>query len=146
MPFSLARRICTFVENENVKEKCFKELKETLLEQKYHKSLIEASILRAKEIPLEVLRQPKTTKNEEIIPFTIIYNPKISDVFPTIKKGFDNFQYSKRMLNIFQRKNVERLFCRSTFESQQKNDRVKKNCRKNCASCPYLLKVFLITS
>ena len=74
-PFSLARRICTIVENENVKEKRFKELKRTLLEQKYPKSLIEASILRAKEIPLEILRQPKTAKNEEIIPFTFTYNP-----------------------------------------------------------------------
>ena len=54
--FSLARRICTIAENENVKKKCFKELKKTLLEQKYPKSLIKASILRAKEIPLEILR------------------------------------------------------------------------------------------
>ena len=33
IPFSLARRICTIVENENIKEKRFKELKKTLLEQ-----------------------------------------------------------------------------------------------------------------
>ena len=39
--FSLARKICTIVENENKKEKCLKELKKkTLLEQKYPKSLI----------------------------------------------------------------------------------------------------------
>ena len=44
IPFSLARWICTTVENENVKEKSFKELEKTLLEQKYPKSLIEASI------------------------------------------------------------------------------------------------------
>ena len=65
--FSLATRICTTVENESIKEKRFEELKRTLLEQKYPKSLIEASILRAKKIPLEILRQPKTAKNEEII-------------------------------------------------------------------------------
>ena len=53
IPFSLARRIYTIVENENVKEKHFKELKRTLLEQKYPKSLIEASILRAKGISEE---------------------------------------------------------------------------------------------
>ena len=34
IPFSVARRICTIVENQNVKEKRFKELKRTLLEQK----------------------------------------------------------------------------------------------------------------
>ena len=66
IPFSLARRICTIVENENVKEKRFKELEKTLLEQKYPKSLIEASILRAKKIPLETLRQPKTAKMRKL--------------------------------------------------------------------------------
>ena len=55
IPFSLARRICTIAENENVKEKRFKKLKNTLIEQKYSRSLIEASILRAKEIPLETV-------------------------------------------------------------------------------------------
>ena len=40
IPFSLPRRICTIAENGSVKEKRFKELKRTLLEQKYPKSLI----------------------------------------------------------------------------------------------------------
>lgn len=44
--------------------------KKKLVEQKYSKSLINASILKAKEIPTKVLRQPKTTKNDGIIPFT----------------------------------------------------------------------------
>ena len=129
IPFSLARRICTIVENENVKEKRFKELKRTLLEQKYPKSLIEASILRAKEIPLEILRQPKTAKNEEIIPFTFTYSPNNPNVFPIIKQSFDNFQYSKTMSHILQRKklvksmsqapNLGRLLCRYKFASQK---------------------------
>ena len=41
---------------------CFKELQKTLLEQKYPKSLIEASILKAHELPLEILRQLQTAK------------------------------------------------------------------------------------
>ena len=61
IPFSLAK-------------KRFKELKKTYLEQKYSKSLIEASILKVKKIPLEILRQPETTKNEGIILFTTKYN------------------------------------------------------------------------
>ena len=73
IPFSLARRICTTVENENVKEKRFKELKKTLLEQKYPNSLIEATILTAKEIPLEVLRLPKITTKKKL--------PKIRKLF-----------------------------------------------------------------
>ena len=119
-----------------------------MLEQKNPKSLIEASILRVKEISLEILRQPKSVKNEEIIP----NNPNNPKVFPIIKQSFYNFPYSKEMSNIFQRKklvksmnqahNLGRLLRRSKFESQHKNHEVK-NCGKNFVSCPYLLKVSL---
>ena len=100
------RRICTIVENENVKEKRFKKLKRTLLEQKYPNWLIEASVLRAKEIPHEILSQPKTAKIEEIIPFIYTYNHNNPNVFPIRKQSFDNLQYSKTMSNIFQRKKL----------------------------------------
>ena len=76
--------------------------KKKILEQKYPKLLIEDSILRAQEIPLEVLRQPKTAKNE-IVPFSITYHP---NVFPIIRKSFDNLQYFKTISNIFQRKKL----------------------------------------
>ena len=108
--------------------------------------------MRAKEIPLEILGQPKSAKNEEIIPFTITHNPNNPNVFPIIKQSFDNFQYSKTMSNIFQRKklvksmsqapNLDRLLWRSKFEPQYKNHEVK-NYGKNCVSCPYLLKASL---
>ena len=151
--FSLARRRCDIVENESVKEKRFKELKSnTLVEQKYPKLLIKASILRAKDIPLEVLRQPKTNQNEEIVPFTTTYNPNNLNVFPIITHGFDNFQYSKTMSNIFTKNELAKsmseapklrmLLCRSKFESQYKNHELE-NCGKNCASCPYFLKASL---
>ena len=44
-----------------------------MLEQKYPKSLIEASILRAKKMPLETLRQTKAAKSEKIISFFHYY-------------------------------------------------------------------------
>ena len=56
IPFPLARRKCTIVENGNGKEKCFKELKENIARTKIPKLLIEDSQMRAKEIPLEILR------------------------------------------------------------------------------------------
>ena len=33
--YGILKNKCTILENENVKEKCFKELKKTLLQQKY---------------------------------------------------------------------------------------------------------------
>ena len=51
--FSLASVICIIVENENVNEKRFSEQKKNIASTKIlSKSLIEARILRAKEIPL----------------------------------------------------------------------------------------------
>ena len=38
-------------------------------------SLTDAIIIETKETPLEVSRQPKTTKNDKSIPFTTSYNP-----------------------------------------------------------------------
>ena len=142
IPLSFARRTFTIVENENVKEKCFKELRKTLVEQKYPKSLIEASILELKKFLLKFY-------SKEIISFIITYNPNNPNVFLIVKHSFDSFQYSKTMSNIFQGKklvksmsqapNLGRLLCRSKFKSQQKNHEVK-NCGKNCVSCPYFLK------
>ena len=57
--------------------------------------------MKAKEIPLEVLRQAKTTKNGEIIPFTFRYNLNNSNVFSIMKKSFDNFRSSKTMSSFF---------------------------------------------
>ena len=130
IPFSLARRICTIVKNENVKEKRFKELQKTFLEQKYPRSLIEASILRAKEIPLEILRQPKLQKMRKLF-LSLLHT------IPTIQKQTMSniFQRKKLVKSMSQAPNLDRLLSRSIFESQHNNNEVKK-CGKNCVSCP----------
>lgn len=135
MLFSLARRICSNVKNENVKEKHLKKLKKTQLQQKYPKLLIEATVLKVSKTPFEVLSQQETTKNEEIVFVTTVYVLNNPTVFHIIKQSFDNFQYSRTMANIFQEKkfvnsmsqapNLGRLLCRSNFESHHKNDKVK---------------------
>ena len=55
--------------------------KKTLLEQKFSNSLIEVCIVKAKEIPIEVLGQPETTKNEEVILFVTTHNPNNRNIF-----------------------------------------------------------------
>ena len=111
--------------------------------------LIEASILRANEIPSQILGQPKTAKKEESFLFTITYNTTNTSVFPIIKQSLVNFQYSKTIFLrkkivkfLIQAPNLCRLLCRPKFESQHKNDEVK-NCGRNHVSCPYLLKASL---
>ena len=75
-------------------------------EQKRPKSLIEASIIKAKKIHPEILRQPKTTKNEKIIPYATTYFSNDPNIFPIMKQSFKSFQYSKTMSNIFQKKTL----------------------------------------
>ena len=115
---------------------------------------MKASILKAKEIPLEVLRQLKTTKNCEIISFApTTYNPNNQNVFPIIKSSFHDFQYFKTMSNIFQKRkvvnsssqapNLGRLLYRSKFGLNHNTKSRSKNCGKNCVSYPYLLKASL---
>ena len=90
-PFSLGRRIYTIVENRNVKEKRFQDREKNITRTKANpKLLIKASILKAKEIPLEVFKATKTIKNKEIIPFTITSNPNNPNVSPIIKESFDS--------------------------------------------------------
>ena len=104
------------------------------IKQKHPKSLIiEASILQAKEIPLEVLRQPKTTNNDKIIPFTATYDLDNPNIFSIIKQSFIDFQHSKTKSDIFQKKKtlwaqhlIYKGCCRSKFESQEKVHVVKK--------------------
>ena len=91
---------------------CFKELQKTLLEQKYPKSLIEASILKAHELPLEILRQPQTAKKWVNYSF---YNYKQSqkpNVFPIIKKTLIPFSILKQCPKFFRGTNLLNLWAK----------------------------------
>ena len=60
---------------------------------------MEASILNSKEIPLEILRQPETSQNEEIILFITKYNPNTPNIFPVIKQSFNPFKTAKELVD-----------------------------------------------
>ena len=79
-------------------------------------------------MPVEVLRQQKIGSNKEIFPITTTYNPNNHKHLSNNKiLNFRKFMYSKRTLNIFQKKktvyfisqtaHAGRLLCRSKFES-----------------------------
>ena len=60
IPFNLARRICTIVEDNSLRHKRLTELKLNLIKQGYPKSLIQNCIARSTRIPIEKLRTGKT--------------------------------------------------------------------------------------
>ena len=149
IPFCLARRICTIAEEEETKLKWLSELKTSLRKQKYPIALIENSMKRALQVPLNELRKPKEIRREEIIPFLSTGNPNNPNIFPIIRQTFENLQHSKTMSNVFSGKklinsicqapNLERLLCKSRFMPVEENFPVNC-CGKYCICCPYLLK------
>ena len=77
IPFTLARRICTIVENTEAKMKHLENLKMNLSKYQYPKQLTEFGINKALSIPLQELRQPKTISNDNNLPFITTYNQTI---------------------------------------------------------------------
>ena len=148
IPFCLTRCICAIVEEET-KLKWLSQLKTLLRKQKHPIALIENSIKRASQVPLNDLRKPKEKGREEIISIVSTHNPNNPNIFPIIRQTFENFQYSKTMSNVFNGKklinymrqapNLERLLCKAKFMSAEEHFHVN-SCGKNCVCCPYLLK------
>ena len=64
IPFNLARKICTIVDEENSKEKRMDNLQRTLTRQRYPPKLIDASTNEVKKIPKQKLCQNKL-RNED---------------------------------------------------------------------------------
>ena len=99
IPFNLARRICTIVEDNNLRHKRLTELKLNLIKQGYPKSLIQNCIARSTRIPIEKLRTGKTKKAQmnKTLPFVSTFNPRNPDFFSIVKKIFPLLNASPKM-------------------------------------------------
>ena len=95
IPFTLARRICTIVENTEAKMKRLENLKINLSKYQYPKQLTEFSINKALSIPLQELRTPKTISNDNSLPFITTYNPNNPNVYEMIDKSVECLKRSK---------------------------------------------------
>jgi hypothetical protein len=81
IPYSLALRITRTCTEQDNRELRFTELKEFLIERKYKKSLIDASIRRARAIPRSVAlkRVAKPPLNKRPV-FSVTYDPRLPDL------------------------------------------------------------------
>ena len=69
IPFTLARCICTIVENTEPKMKHLENLRMNLSKYQCPKQLTEFGINKALSIPLQELHPPKTISNDNSLPF-----------------------------------------------------------------------------
>ena len=92
IPFILAGRICTIVENTEVKMKHLENLKRNLSKYQNPKQLTEFGINKVLSIPLQELRTPKTISNDNSLPFITTYNPNNPNVYEMIDKSVECLQ------------------------------------------------------
>ena len=99
IPFNLARRICTIVEDEKLRNRRLVELQTDLTKQGYPETLTKNCIARSDVIPLIELRQDKEPKSNEhkILAFVSTYNPRNPNFFSIIKKTFLVLNASPKM-------------------------------------------------
>ena len=95
IPFTLARRICTIVENTEAKMKHLENLKLNLNKYQYSKQLTEFGINKALSIPLQELHTPKTISNDNSLPFITSYNPNNPNVYEIIDKSVECLKQNK---------------------------------------------------
>ena len=87
IPFVMARRICTIVENYYLKNKHLRELKENFRTYSYPEKVVEIGIQTALKIPQTELRQPKTIESNNNLTFISTFKPNNPKIFDLMKSG-----------------------------------------------------------
>ena len=95
VPFTMARRVCTIVENTEAKMKHLENRRMNLSKYQYPKQLTEFGISKALGIPLQELRTPKTISNDNSLPFITTYNPNDPNVYETIEESVECLKRNK---------------------------------------------------
>ena len=87
IPFTLARRICTIVENQQQKLRNLSELQKNLKKYDQPVSIIANGIKKAQEIPQNELRKPKEKQIDEVLPIISAFNPNNPPLYNAIKNS-----------------------------------------------------------
>ena len=95
IPLCLTRCICMIVENKHVRYMKLKEQRTVLKTQKYPKMFAEKGIEKALTIPQEGPRSEKLKNKDDILLFISTYNPNNPNMFPKVRKIYENLQTSK---------------------------------------------------
>ena len=109
IPFSLARRICLIVSEEETRNSRLDELRVFLRRKKYPEAVIDSGIERAKHLNREDLLRTQNstpTSDSPSIPFVFTNNCANPEVLDTVRRGLDILTPSDRMRDVMQNKRV----------------------------------------
>ena len=87
IPFVMARRICSIVENNSLKNKHRRDLKENFRTYSYPKKVVEIGIQKALKIRQTELHQPKKIGSNNKKTFISTFNPNNPKIFDLVKSG-----------------------------------------------------------
>ena len=112
--FTLARRICIIVENQQQKLRHLLEVKENLKEYDYPVNIING-IKKALGIPQKELRKPKEKQTDEVLLFISAFNPNNPPVLKTNNvSGFESIKLIKRKRQL-QLPDLNKLLTKAEF-------------------------------
>ena len=91
IPYNLARRLCTIVDDKTTLNTRLKESEENLKNLGYPKKMVESGIKKAREIPKEQLRETKEKSQErEVLTYVSTNNPKLLIFTPSLHIQFQS--------------------------------------------------------
>ena len=150
IPFTLARRICTIVKTDSIREQRLNELTEFLRSNHYPEGIITKGIQKAKELTIEQLRSTKQKENDKsILPLVITHNPNNPPVINTVKehlKFLSNSTEMKQLLNntklIVSRRqpqNLKRILTKAAFSENRPTPEVTRCSEPRCGTCDIII-------
>ena len=152
VPFNLARRICTIVEELDTTKERLKNLKKKLTRQNYPQQITTYGIEKAQSIPKKELRKAKTKDNnnrKNVLAFVGTHNPNNPNLFSIIKSTLPLLCASERMktsiknTKLINRKrapgNLKKMLTRATFVLHGKEgSKITKCSNSLCGTCAHL--------
>lgn len=100
IPYNLARRTCTIVSDSNVRDRRLHELKQTLLNRCFPKTLIESGLRKAIQIPRHTLLTPINRTEVEIVTYVSTYNPKNPEMFNLFRNNMPILMADQKMKDV----------------------------------------------
>ena len=139
VPFNLARRICTIVEDESLRHKRLEELKVCLTKRHYPLAVIEYGIEKAKDIDITILRTPHEHIDTDIITFVTTHNPNNVNIFNFLQINKEILNNSTRCKDVLrnttfvnskrQNQTLKSILVRASFQNSELHKPAISNIR-----------------
>ena len=147
IPYALARRICTIVTKDDIRNIRLGELETFLTNQNYPKKLINNGIEKAKKLTIEELRNPKkkSDNNNKTLPLVITHNPNNPQIVNMVRQSMNFLRHSKKMESTLkntelivsrrQPKNLKQILTKAEFSNSAIKRKVTKCNEPRWGTC-----------